>query len=339
MEKNYFKLIFVVSMVLSVMGIFTEIFDYFNFKNYQPSIFNRVIQYFLWIFRVIYLYIGFERSPLNVYNLMFYILLFFGSIFFYISKGKELRLIRFFYSVSVISNIFLFLRLILENTVFKKEFKIDAEYQTEIYIYKVIAFLLTMFYIFLGYKMLKIIAPGTELDTFKKQNSDIINVTETPKIDRFIHLFFDTIIMFFLIFGIFELMVSYYRYQTNRIPDWLINRFVITIFFLIIRFTYYTFFERIFGATPGKFLTNSRVITLKSEILDTVNIFERTFYRHIPFEAFSFFGKKGWHDSFSETYVVKEKSSNVKSSYIIWTFILCLAILCFYLYEIFIDKS
>ncbi|GAA5085769.1 hypothetical protein GCM10023210_06890 [Chryseobacterium ginsengisoli] len=231
------------------------------------------------------------------------------------------------------------MQLILGNTVFKKDFNIDAEFQTMMYIHKIIGFLLTIFDVALGYKLLKFMGLGTELDTFKKQNSDIINVTETPKIDRFIHLFFDTMIMVSLMFGIFGLMINYYRYQTNRIPDWLINRFVITIFFVIIRFTYYTFFERIFGATPGKFLTNSRVITLKSEILDTVNIFERTFYRHIPFEAFSFFGKKGWHDSFSETYVVKEKSSNVKSSYIIWAFILCLAILCFYLYEIFIDKS
>jgi uncharacterized RDD family membrane protein YckC len=332
MEKKYFKLIFFLSLVLSVIGIASEIFDYYNYKNYEPSTLNMSIQYFLWIFRSLYVFIGFERTPLNVYNIIFYILLFFGSIFFYISKGKELRLIRFFYSVLLISNVFMLLRIILGNTVFKN-LKIPADLQLQMSVFEIIGFLLCIFYAFLGYKILRIIAVGTELDTFKKADSDIINVTETPRIDRFIHMFFDIIIMVFLMFVILELIVNYYKFQSESIPEWLGNRFVIFIFYLFIRFTYYPFFEKIFGATPGKFLTNSRVINLKSEILDTANIFERTFYRHIPFEAFSFFGKRGWHDSFSETYVVKEKGSSVKSIYIVGVFVLCFVILCYYLYS------
>ncbi len=338
MEQKYFKPVFIISLVISVMGMFSEIFDYFNFKSHETSKLNEIIQYGLWIFRVLYVYIGFERNSINVYNLIFYTLLFFGSIFFYISKGKELRLIRFFYSVAVITNIFMVVRIILGNTVFKTDLQISSEYHTQILISKIIGFLLTMFDVFLGYKILKILSAGRELDITKKANSESVIITETPKTDRFLHLFFDTVIIVFIMFSMLDLVVSYYRFQSVKIQEWLGNRYLLIIILAIIRFIYYPFFEKIFGATPGKFLTDSRIINAKSEIPDTVTIFQRTLFRHIPFDAFSFFGSRGWHDSFSETYIVKEKQNGVPAGYMIWTFVLCAAIFCCYLYEIFINK-
>lgn len=45
----------------------------------------------------------------------------------------------------------------------------------------------------------------------------------------------------------------------------------------------------------------------------------RTFSRRIPFESFSFFGDKGWHDSISGTDVIYEKKEGlVKFKHIIW---------------------
>jgi hypothetical protein len=39
----------------------------------------------------------------------------------------------------------------------------------------------------------------------------------------------------------------------------------------------------------------------------------RTICRFIPFEAFSFFGQKGWHDSISGTNVVKTTEQSLEN--------------------------
>lgn len=77
--------------------------------------------------------------------------------------------------------------------------------------------------------------------------------------------------------------------QSN--PNW---------FFLIHIFFYYFVMEFLFLQTIGKLHNNAMV-----EYTDTKfkSVLIRTFCRFIPFEAFSFFGKNGWHDSISKTQV------------------------------------
>lgn len=339
MEAKHFKLIFFLSIVLSVMGIVTEIFDYFQNVSIEQNTWKMIVSYVLWIFKSIYIYIGLHQTSLNVYNLIFYIILLFGSVFFYLSKGKEIRLIRFFYSVLMISNIFILLRIILLNTVLSYDVQVEPEFQMKRYIFKILGFLFCVLYIFLGYKVLKITGGKTELDSKKKENSEIIEITETPKVERFLHWFFDTVIIVSLLFNVFELIYNYQKHHSGEIiPVWLNNKFGLLLLIVIIRFIYYPLFEKIFGGTPGKFLTNSTVINPKSEKISTENALERTLYRHIPFEIFSFLGRKGWHDSLSKTYVVKEKNNGVKSNYIVWVFCLCFGIFCFYMYKNFSER-
>lgn len=67
---------------------------------------------------------------------------------------------------------------------------------------------------------------------------------------------------------------------------------------------YYIVCENFWQRTPGKFLTKTIVIdeygnkpSLKSNLI-------RNFSRLVPFEAFSCLGERGWHDQWSNTYVV-----------------------------------
>jgi len=61
------------------------------------------------------------------------------------------------------------------------------------------------------------------------------------------------------------------------------------------------------GRSIGKFITGTKVVTLEGET-PTANVFlKRSFCRIIPFEAFSFFGENGWHDSIPKTAVVVKK--------------------------------
>lgn len=69
---------------------------------------------------------------------------------------------------------------------------------------------------------------------------------------------------------------------------------------------YYGLFETILGQTPGKFVTNTRVIMRDGSKPGNTPILVRTLCREIPFEplSFLFMPRMGLHDFFSKTLVV-----------------------------------
>jgi uncharacterized RDD family membrane protein YckC len=71
---------------------------------------------------------------------------------------------------------------------------------------------------------------------------------------------------------------------------------------------YYLFFEGLFQATPGKFITRTRVVDRDGNRPSFGSIVGRTLARFVPFEPFSFFSstQEGWHDRWSGTRVVKK---------------------------------
>lgn len=73
-------------------------------------------------------------------------------------------------------------------------------------------------------------------------------------------------------------------------------------------FLYYLIFESVSGATLGKIITGTRVVNCLGEKPHFLTIFARTFYRFIPFDAFTFATPGGgWHDNFSHTFVISIK--------------------------------
>jgi uncharacterized RDD family membrane protein YckC len=71
---------------------------------------------------------------------------------------------------------------------------------------------------------------------------------------------------------------------------------------------YYTFCEKVFkGYTLGKLITGTRAIRDDGHELTFKDAFLRTLSRIVPFEAFSGFGLKPWHDSWTNTSVVKAR--------------------------------
>ncbi len=90
-------------------------------------------------------------------------------------------------------------------------------------------------------------------------------------------------------------------FTDNRLMDYIITAFFGTIYYSIIE-TYTN------GKSIGKFITNTRVLTLEDETPDFNMILKRSLCRYIPFDALSFIGadSNGWHDSISKTKVIKE---------------------------------
>lgn len=68
--------------------------------------------------------------------------------------------------------------------------------------------------------------------------------------------------------------------------------------------TYYLLLEGIFNTTAGKCATNTVITDEDGNRPGFAKILGRTFARLIPFDALSFLGARGWHDSLSGTYVV-----------------------------------
>lgn len=80
---------------------------------------------------------------------------------------------------------------------------------------------------------------------------------------------------------------------------------ILAIYFFALYFGYHFLFELFLGRTPGKFITNTKVVNMKEQKPTTRQFFIRNISRLIPFDNFSFlFAKYGWHDSISETQVV-----------------------------------
>ena len=86
--------------------------------------------------------------------------------------------------------------------------------------------------------------------------------------------------------------------EESKLRDWVVGALMVLV--------YYSFFETLFGRTPGKWITGTKVVNLNGTKPGFGRILGRTFARLVPFEAFSFLGggDSGWHDKWSDTVVV-----------------------------------
>jgi uncharacterized RDD family membrane protein YckC len=121
---------------------------------------------------------------------------------------------------------------------------------------------------------------------------------------RFLNLLIDMVVCctYFLLAGRIWSMLLF-----QRATELLGERNAVILYFVLFRVSYYLFFETVYQATPGKFLTGTRVADFYGQKIVFSQALSRTFSRMVPFEPFSFLGKgDGWHDRWSQTYVLKE---------------------------------
>jgi uncharacterized RDD family membrane protein YckC len=73
----------------------------------------------------------------------------------------------------------------------------------------------------------------------------------------------------------------------------------------VLVFLYYVAFEGIWSRTPGKWVLGTVVVSEAGTKPSLKQVLARTACRFIPFEAFSFLGDSGWHDSIPGTRVMR----------------------------------
>jgi len=84
-----------------------------------------------------------------------------------------------------------------------------------------------------------------------------------------------------------------------------------TLFGIVFTLVYYAGFEGVFGCTPAKWLTGTRVLAEDGQPPHVGQILIRTVVRIVPFEGLSFLVSDGypvgWHDRWSGTRVVRTR--------------------------------
>lgn len=130
------------------------------------------------------------------------------------------------------------------------------------------------------------------------------NFQSVPKINRFIDLIVDSVVINLFFFSNYN---SFQRVLDidfmSAMPDSYYILFTYGVYII-----YYFSLEILFLQTVGK-LPNDSYVVYKGERF--VAILFRTLSRLIPFDAISFFWKKGWHDSLSKTTVAKYDESAI----------------------------
>lgn len=76
--------------------------------------------------------------------------------------------------------------------------------------------------------------------------------------------------------------------------------------FLLFYLVWQTLFEALTGKTVLKFITKTHVVNMDGSKPTFKTIMLRNLCRFIPFNALSFLGNRGWHDSVSKTQVVMD---------------------------------
>jgi uncharacterized RDD family membrane protein YckC len=89
---------------------------------------------------------------------------------------------------------------------------------------------------------------------------------------------------------------------------------------LVVVILYYGLTDLYFSRSLAKYFTKTVVVMKDGSKPDFKTILIRTSCRLIPFEAFSFLGSvpRGWHDSISQTYVVKKVAFEKKKRIVIF---------------------
>ncbi|WP_374445399.1 RDD family protein [Epilithonimonas sp.] len=148
-----------------------------------------------------------------------------------------------------------------------------------------------------------------------KNNSRIVDRNQAEKLLRFINLIIDYIFIYIIVITIYLLAILIYSLlgsssfvensaaldNMNPLLDRLITA---GLYALLMYFTEYI----TKGRSLGKLITGTMVVNENGGLPTANDFLKRNFSRIVPFDTLSFLGSRGWHDSWSDTKVVKRKA-------------------------------
>ncbi|KRB53840.1 RDD family protein [Flavobacterium sp. Root186] len=314
----YKKIITLLALLISLSGLILQFF-------YDDI--NQTFSSILYQFNYNLLIIGDDILWIsgNSWSLLFNIMVFIGALAFYLSKEKEIRLLRFAFPVLLISKSYIVL--LHFYFIFYPEQPLSG---IEI-VYSIGLLGLRIFILYLFYKSTLYLNKLKEIDseTLVYTRTTEISYFKASKWQRLFHFIFDAVIFGIIGFQFLLVFARSKEFQSDfRSIEILFNRQIFpSVLVLFFGTLFYFVFESLFQATPGKFLTESRVTDKNGAKVSALTVFKRSLSRNIPFDPLSFLGKGNWHDSVSNTVVYKEKQTGIKGKYYLLLIPVCAIVL------------
>ena len=132
---------------------------------------------------------------------------------------------------------------------------------------------------------------------------------------RFLNLCIDLMFIYILVLSLGTTIILVALSANNaELSNWVENlgKLEVSFYTGLVAFLYYYITEVYFSRTIAKLITHTIVVNSDGSKPSAKRFFIRSCCRFIPFEAFTFLKEfpRGWHDTLSETYVVKKRKFN-----------------------------
>jgi uncharacterized RDD family membrane protein YckC len=300
MFKSYHtdKAVGIVAFIIAILGLFSIS----PFIHY-PLLLNFTVTINLWISR--------SFSGNNYLNIFLYCLLLAGSVFYFTSNFKESRLIRFVFSIILLSKIYYVIFGVIGICLI-------PNFLNGGMLLFITHYIAHFGYIYLICKLLIYInsrkTPSTEKTEYN--NEIVLSYDHASLWQRFFHRFLDLMLCIIITYMLSDYLmyIEKTRLVLLLLQSILGPKFAGYLLLICIESIYLIAFESIFGATPAKFFTECRVLSAEGIKPSFKSILIRTLVRFVPFEGLSFITNNCWHDRWSNTMVVKEKSTGVSGA-------------------------
>ncbi|MEN2402361.1 RDD family protein [Flavobacterium sp. MC2016-06] len=300
-----YKKITLFALVISISGIAVR------FCTVQYPIIYKILKCFNYDLCGVNQIFKITDTDLNVF---FNLVLFIGAIVYFLSKEKETRILRFYFTALFLVLVIYF-PLVLGYYIYK--FKLEVEFV----FWFCLSIGLRIFVVYFLYKSIHYLNQLKTLDSnvFHPSKPIEIPYVTANKRSRLFHLIIDFAI-FIVIIAPLLTAVKFHEisdlFGANSIVE---NQVLSSVILIVFSTIFYFISETLFGTSPAKGLTESRVVDYEGLKPSTRAVFKRTLCRSIPFNPVSFLFKANWHDSLSKTQVGKEKRTGMNGY---WYFLL-----------------
>jgi uncharacterized RDD family membrane protein YckC len=309
---------YIIVLALAIIGILAKVVLVFpelnfNFNQWVMLAIYIVSPFQLELFEdeTLRLTIGSVFRNLNMFEAAMLLTTLLAALFYKLSNKKEVRLITFVLCLIFLNQLACFIMNTLAILL------VYMGPQEEVHNYSVTTTLISLVkplvFVIGCYRLLEPLVSqqspqitSTQYDTFELKEHVM-----PSKWVRIFHLWVD-IGLLVLIYSIY--ILGFLSSTLKSLEQSIGARPAAISYFLVVSFLYYAVSEWLFGATPGKMLSQTRVVDLEGNKASLGAILGRTLYRRIPFNALSFLGNNGWHDKISSTQVVYIENKGVKGS-------------------------
>lgn len=313
MHSNYSRstIILIISFIIAIAGLYNDVF--FTTHSFDTV----VIKQFLNPLNLDAVLMG-ESTHLNGHNYanaVFEVLLLIGAILYITSAKKEVRLIRFVFSAIYASNILSIVSVILFFLIFKPSpFRKTFPFGLNALLVDLAFFIANSCWIYLSYRILQYFNRTKKLtvDAYESNGTTLTYLKTASLWQRYFNALIDAVTSMMLFSPVIWLLVNAFSTQTSLMGRHQAagNGSIISPGLFVSMICYYLLFETTLSITPAKSITETRVVNHDGNQPSFKTILIRTLIRIIPFESASFFTSHGWHDSWSDTSVVKEESAD-----------------------------